>query len=217
MARKPRAERAPKPASGSAKKREPKVSNLNPDDVIACFSEISSIEIDVARLNQRKAATFARFEKLGVDRKSIKRSITESKKDPAEVAAQLRRDTEYMVILEITSFGLDGQGDFSAGLTTPPVKKPSDEAAATLAKSKISQDGYNSGLAGGAKESCRFHAGSEAHVWWLAAWSHGHADRLAKDPNADKVKEASTNRKRRDPPIVEADVKNAEAQLGLVH
>lgn len=189
------------------------VSNVNPDDIISCFSEISSIEADAARLGQRKASTFARYEKLGVDRKSIKRAIQLAAKDPAEVAAQHQRDTEYLVILEITSFGPDGQGDFSAGLTVAPTKKPSASGAKQLAKAKVYTDGYNSGLAGGSKETCRFNPGTEQHVWWLEAYSDGYADRLARKPDADKSKVASLSKKRKEPKPQDAVPQPAEPSL----
>lgn len=175
------------------------VSNVSPDDIIACFSEISSIEADAARLGQRKATTFARYEKLGVDRKAIKRALQLAQKDPAEVAAQHQRDTEYLVILEITSFGVDGQGDFSAGLTVAPAKKPTATGAKQLERAKVNMDGYNTGLAGGNKENCKHHAGTEQHVWWLEAYADGYADRQARKPDADKTKVVSIVGKRKAP------------------
>lgn len=201
---------------GRPKRDRPTVANVNPDDIIACFSEVASIKADVARLGQRIAVTYDRYEKMGVDRKSIKHALARAQKDPAEVAAQHKRDTEYLVILEITSFGIDGQGDFSAGLTvTTP--KPTTAGATKLQHAKISMDGYNSGLAGGDKNACRHHAGTQEHVIWLEAWHDGYADRIAKNPNAEKTKEASTSRKRRDPGL-QVDVEAAEtAVLPLVH
>jgi ribosome modulation factor len=172
-------------------------SNVNPDEIAACYAEYASLRADQARIGQRIASTLGRYEKLGVQPKGIKHAYVMASKDPAIAAAQHRMMTEYLAILDIIDVGPDGQGNFTAALG---INKPTGEAATKLTQARVHMDGYNSGKAGGAKEACRWPAGTQEHVWWLEAWHDGNADRLAKNPDADKTTEASTARARREPP-----------------
>lgn len=172
--------------------------NANPDEIAACFSEYSSMRADVARLGQKIAAMFGRYEKLGVDQKAIKNSYTAAQKDPNEAAAQHRKNTEYLAMLEIIDFSKEGQGSFAAGLDVK-VAKPGAKASAGLRAARAYTDGYNSGLAGGKIDACKFPVGSEEFVRWRDGWGDGHADRIAKNPDADKVTQ-SEPRKRGRPP-----------------
>jgi len=160
--------------------------NANPDEIAACFSEYSSMRADVARLGQKIAAMFGRYEKLGVDQKAIKNSYTAAQKDPNEAAAQHRRNTEYLAMLEIVDFSKEGQGSFAAGLDVK-VAKPGPGASKLVRIGRAKTDAYNSALAGGKVDACPFNPGSEEFVAWRDSWQDGHDDRLARNPDADKV------------------------------
>lgn len=189
---------------GRPKREVTAVTNVNPDDIAACYTDYASMRGDIARIGQRIAVSFARFEKLGVQSKGIKRAYALAQKDPDVVAAQVRMETEYLAILEIIDFSETGQGSFAAGLKAV-VAKPSPVAAERLNLARAHADGYNTGLAGGDKGACRVPPGTEAHVKWLEGWHDGHADRVARKPDAEKTKPASTSRARR-APSVEQDV-----------
>lgn len=189
----------PKRGRGRPRKQIP--TNINPEAVAGCFSEYSSMMGDMARLGQRIAVMFTRYEKSdGVDSKSIKHAYGLSRKDPAVAAAQVRRNNEYARLLGIVSFDANGQGDFMAGLDTgePPLTL-APEAAARVQAARAHADGYNTGKAGGTMEHNTCEPGTEAHVRWIEGFHDGHADRIMKNPDADKAKQASTRRGRREP------------------
>jgi ribosome modulation factor len=170
--------------------------NVNPDDVAACFAEYTSLRGDVARVQQKIAATLGRYEKQGVDPKAIKHAYTQAQKDPAEAAAQHRRNTEYLAMLEIVSFDTSGQGSFAAGLEVK-VAKPGPAASAKLRNARIYNDSYNSGLAGGKIDACPHPPGSEDYVCWRDGWTDGHADRLARHPEKTDVTQAEPRKRGR--------------------
>lgn len=173
--------------------------NVNPDDVAACYTEYASMRADVARLGQKIAAMFGRYAKSGVDEKAIKAAYAASSKDPSEARAQHRRNTEYMAMLDIIKFDEAGQGGFIDGLVVT-VAKPSDAASERVRLARIYSDGYNSGLAGGKIDASSHAPGSEAFVRWRDGWTDGHADRLARNPDADKVTQAQPRKRGRGRP-----------------
>lgn len=170
--------------------------NVNPDDVAACYAEYSGLRADQARLNQRIQVTLGRYEKLGVDPVAIKHAYTVAAKDPREAAAQHKRNSEYLALLEIIRFDDEGQGNFVAGLT---VAKPSQEASAKVRAARAHADGYNSGLAGGTADGNPFAAGSAEFVQWIHGHSDGRADRIAKRPEDENVVAAVPRRRGRPP------------------
>lgn len=177
-------------------KAETAKTNVNPDDVAACYTDYSGLRGDIARLQQRVAATLGRYEKQGVDPKSIKYAYAQASKDPAEVAATHRRNFEYLRMLDLISVDADGQGSFADGIAPPAIAKPSAEASILVFLSRVRVDAYNSALAGGKIDACVHIAGTEAFDVWRRAFAEGHADRLLKNPDADKVTVA-TPRKRK--------------------
>jgi ribosome modulation factor len=168
--------------------------NADPNEIAACFTEYASMRADAARVSQRIAALFGRYEKLGVDQRAIKHSYAAAQKDPTEAAAQHRRNSEYLALLEIIDFGSEGQGTFIAGLA---VAKPGAKASEGIRAARAHADGYNSGLAGGKIEACKFATGSEEFVSWRDGWSDGHADRVARNPDADKVTQSEPRKRGR--------------------
>jgi ribosome modulation factor len=197
----------PKRGRGRPRKVVRTNTNINPEAVAACYTEYSSMRGDVARLGQKIAAMFTRYEKSdGIDSKAIKSNYALSEKDPETAAAQLRRNNEYARILGIISFDSSGQGDFSAGLDVSPQPVPTlaPATAARVQAARAHADGYNTGKAGGTLEHNTNIIGTEAHVRWIEGYHDGHADRLLKNPDMANVKQASSRRARRDPPPADA-------------
>lgn len=193
----------PKRGRGRPKKVVP--TNINPEAIAGCYTEYSSMMGDVARLGQRIAAMFGRYEKSdGVDSKAIKSSYALSQKDPEVAASQLRRNNEYARILGIVTFDANGQGDFIAGLDQPTAPTLAPEAAARVQAARAHADGYNTGKAGGTLEHNTNAPGTQAHVQWIEGFHDGHADRLLKNPDAGNIKQASPRRARREPAGAEA-------------
>lgn len=210
MAKKPKQGAADGPAEpkrGRGRPRKVVRTNVNPEAIANCFTEYSSMVGDMARIGQRIAAMFGRYEKAdGVDSKAIKANYALSQKDPEVAAAQLRRNNEYARLLGIVSFDANsGQGDFIAGLdASPPAPTLAPEAAARVQAARAHADGYNTGRAGGTLEHNTHVPGSQAHVKWIEGYHDGHADRLLKNPDAANVKQASPSRSRREPTSADA-------------
>ena len=187
MAKKPAVPRkTPKKAAaapaGEPKKRgrprkEPTTANVNPDDVLACFNDYSSLRADVARIGQRIDKMLGRYEKQGVDRAAVKRMYALSQKDPAEVARQQQRDREYAEWLDIITVDDSGQSGFAAGLEPAPKPQPSMEAKQKLAEARAYNDGYNTGKAGGLLEANRHHPGTAGHERWVIGWRDAEAEK----------------------------------------
>jgi ribosome modulation factor len=172
--------------------------NVNPDDVAACFAEYTSLRGDLARVQQKVAATLARYEKQGVDPKAIKHAYAEAQKDPAEAAAQHRKNVEYLAMLEIIDFGADGQGSFAAGLDVK-VAKPGPKASEGLRVARAHSDAYNTALAGGTKDACPHEPASREWQAWHEGFSDGAADRLARHPEKATVTQAEPRKRGRPP------------------
>ncbi len=181
-------------------------SNVNPDDIADCFTEYTEGRARIAREQQKLATMLGNYEKKGVDRKAIKNAYAAAGKDKAEAAAQHRRNSDYLQILQIIEVEPNGQANFDAGLVQATIiPKPSPEASERLFLARAFNDGYNSGLAGGKIDGCSFQVGSEAFVRWRDGWTDGHADRLARNPDADKVTQAAPRKKgKRGAPAAEA-------------
>lgn len=191
---------APAKSRGRPKKEKTVITNVNPDAVVQCFVEVNGMLSDRARLDQRIAKTYERFEKSdGVDRKAIKEAIRLSKSDPAAAKAQLDRNREYAEILEITDIDDAGQTGLSEDFAPREPKKPSADQQALLARARASTDGYNTGFVGGSLDNNPHVPGTSVHQEWAIGFHDGHAERLAQNPDADKVVVASTSRKRRQP------------------
>lgn len=189
-----------------AKQQTLKPTNADPDKVAACYSEYASLMADQRRGQQRIAAMLGRYEKGdGVDPKTIKRMYGLSSKDPAEAKRQHERDVEYMRILGIVEFDDDGQGTFG-GAMPPGAPKPNAEYAQMVLLVNVYNDGYNSGLAGGKIDACTHAPGSKTFVRWRDGFADGHADRLAKNPDADKETKAEPRKRGRRAVVSDASV-----------
>jgi ribosome modulation factor len=171
--------------------------NANPEDVSACFAEYSDLRGQAARIGQKISTMLGRYEKTGVDTKAIKHAYAAAQKDPNAVAAQERKNAEYLRMLDIIEIEPDGQASMLPGLT---IVKPTGKAAEGLMVARAHTDGYNSGLHGAKVEACpteKFGGpGSEGFVAWRNGWQDGHDDRVARKPEDATVVKASTRRKR---------------------
>lgn len=178
--------------------------NANPDDVTHCFVEYSGLQGEMARVKQRIATMIKRYENMGVDGQAVKYAYSQSHKENPE--HEHRKRTEYMVLLGLISQDEDGQTNFSAALD---VSKSSPEVANKLALARAHSDGYNSGRFGGKQDANPFKPGEETFVQWINGWHDGHDDRLAHNPDADKITEATPRkrgRKPKDPATAPADL-----------
>ena len=177
-----------------AKKPNSEKPNANPDDVAGCFAEYSQMQGEMSRIKQRIATMLKRYENMGVDGNAVKYAYAQSHKENPEHKHKKR--TEYLVILGLIGVDEEGQSNFSAALD---VAKPSTEIASKLALARAHTDGYNSGRHGGKIENNPFNAGTETFVKWLEGFHDGHADRIAHNPDADKVTEATPRKRGRKP------------------
>lgn len=181
--------------------RKPKQQELRPNadlNVIAeTFADYSDFRGEIARIGQKIQRLQTRSEAQGVDFKAIKHAYAESQKDPNVVAAQEKKNAEYLRILDIIDVDREtGQGTMMPGLK---VAKPTGAAADKFKTSVARADGYNAGLSGSKIDACptaRWPVGSEGYVAWRDGWEEGHADRVAKKPENANVTKASTSRKR---------------------
>lgn len=210
MARRPRTtdtdSNSAKRGRGRPKKQKPDFSNVNPDAVAKYFTEYGGYMRDMARLSQRIATMLDRAEKTdGIDRKALKRAHKLSMQDPAVVAQERAREAEYLAILGIVEEDEDGQVGLSADFAPPAKKKPTMEAQVLLDRARAQTDGYNTGLAGGDLNHNRHEPGTQLHQEWVIGFHDGHADRLMKNPDADKITVASDKRKRKEPTPPPAD------------
>lgn len=173
--------------------KRPSQPNLKPnasaEDKAAAFAEYSEKMGEMARIKQAISVSLGRYEKLGVDPKAVKFAYRMSGKEDA--AEQHRKNTEYLALFGIIEVDESGQANFVKALQ---IERPTGEAATKLAIARAYSDGYNSGRHGGKIDACRFKAGSEEFVSWRNGWEDGAADRLAKNPEADKVKVATGRR-----------------------
>lgn len=181
-----------------AKEAEAEPKNVDPNEVAACYAEYTSLMSDSARLGQKMATMLGRYEKMGVDKKSIKHAYKMASQDPDEARSQHERNTEYLQMLGIVTWDKDGQAGFAE--TLAPVAMPSPKLSERVRVARAHSDGFNSGLAGGSIDNCQFSPGSEEFVSWRDGWSDGHSDRLARNPDADKAKVA-TPRKKKQPAL----------------
>lgn len=217
MARKPKASASAEPTDNAgveapaaqargrgrpkgAKNKARELTNENPDEVAKCFSEYVSLMRDQARIAQRIATLFDRYEKTGgVDRKAIKIAYKMSQQDPEIVARERAREDEYMRLLGIIEVDDDGQVVMSEDFAPTVPKKLTNEAQELIDRARAYSDGYNTGLAGGTLEHNTHEPGSMKHQEWVVGFHDGDAERLLANPDAGKVTVASTRRTKKQP------------------
>ena len=167
-----------------SRKKDDLKANLNPDDVAECYADYADDMGQMARIKQRIATRFARFQAIGGDPKDIKFAYKLDNMDDAP--AFLRGVLKTARILRIIPTETEESGQVSF---MPAFAPPSAEADAKVAMSRVRNDGYNSGRHGSKVEACPYNAGTEEFVAWRDAWEDGASD-LAK---AKAVKKGTTN------------------------
>jgi hypothetical protein len=163
--------------------------NVDPLIIQSCMAEYDDLSGQAGRIAQRIAAMFTRYEKQGVNVKSVKASRRASKMDRAAARAQAQSDIRYLIIGGVLTPANDDwarqvsqsnlfadEKDLANATTTSP----------NLARARAHSDGYNSGRHGGAAINNPFQPGSETY----AAWEEGRKDGLV-----DKGLRASANGK----------------------
>lgn len=161
--------------------------NLSPDDVSECYSDYSDDMGQMARIKQRIATRFARFQGMGGEPKEIKAAYKlENMDNPADHIRGVIKTAQILRILP-TEVQADGQISFIPALA----QAPSAEAEAKVALARVRSDGYNSGRAGQPIDSCTFNAGTEEFVVWRDYWEDGAGDRAKAKAVKDAAKEKS--------------------------
>lgn len=155
------------------RKSKDAIQNVNPDDEVECLRLYTELTAEAARIGQRIATMFGRFNKLGVDTKGIKAAYKRAQ--AADPTKEHERQTALEIRLGIIKVTWDdeGQGSFA------DMAMPSEDAMLQLALGQARFDGYNAGKGGRLKDSSPCEAGTEQHVLWLEGWEVGHEDRLA--------------------------------------
>lgn len=166
--------------------------NASHNDIAACFADYSELSGTMGRIKQSIATMFGRFEKMGVDTKSVKFAYSQAQK--ADATEAHRKRTQYLAILGVIDTDADGQTSFLNAVAPAELNPATD---ARLKAARAHGDGYNTGRHGGKIDACRFDAGTEEFVKWREGFADGHADRIAKDPEADRVTEATPRRRGR--------------------
>lgn len=180
-----------------SRKKDDLKDNLNPDDVAECYADYADDMGQMARIKQRIAVRFARFQAIGGEPKDIKFAYKLDNMDDAP--AYLRGIIKTARILRIIPSETEESGQVSF---LPAFDPPSAEADAKVAMSRVRTDGYNAGRAGSKVDNCPFNAGTEEFVVWRDSWEDGASD-LAKAKAAKgkaNVEAASTERRPRGRP-----------------
>lgn len=172
-------------------------SNVDPNIIQACLAEYTEVNTEIGRLSQRQSAMLARYEKQGVNIKSIKNTHRASKLDKRVATAQAQSDVRYLVITGILSPANDDwvrkvtQSDmFARGVAPPGAVSPQ------LARARAHSDGYNSGRHGAAADTNPHKPGSAEHVAWLEGLKDGQEDRALK-PGTVGVMQANDGQPKR--------------------
>ncbi|HUY05066.1 MAG TPA: hypothetical protein VMV33_17450 [Rhodocyclaceae bacterium] len=168
-------------------------SNVDADAEAQCLIEVMRFDSDMGRLRQAKGTMLKRFESMGVNIKGVQLAARLSKVDDAQ--SQYRANTQTLLRLKILSVDDTGQGSFIKGLEV--VKAASPKLEDDVSRARAHSDGYNSGRGGALVSSCKFNAGSAEFVAWRDGWEDGHKDRLARNPDAEKVVVASGRKRGR--------------------
>ena len=168
--------------------------NMNPNDEAECAALYEDYMASMARIKQKIAAMFNRYEKMGVSPDAVK--YTYRLANHADGAALHRQRTLTAARLGAIEYGGDGQGDFSAAIHAT---KPSQEAITRLSVARAYGDAYNTGLIGGTVDACPHHAGTEEFVRWQEGFSDGHEDRISRNPELENVSLAEPRKRGRPP------------------
>ena len=150
-----------------------------------CFLALQEIDSAVARLGQKKAATIARFENLGVDVEAVRYCQKLDNKDDAP--AWIKRIIAMAARLSIipTETESDGQITLMPGLRVAALDPAAQDK---LAVARAHNDGYNTGRHGGSADDNPHQPGTEAYVAWGGGCLDGAADRAIAKANRDDKK-----------------------------
>lgn len=163
--------------------------NAKIDDVAECFLEIKELNSSIARLNQKKGATYSRYKNMGVDTDAVRECIKlEQQEDAAE---WIKRVAQTAAILRIvpTETESDGQVSFSPVFSTEGV---TPAMASRLALMQAFWEGHDAGLSGGAEADNKFEPGTESFVNWVKGYRDGWEERSARKPGSENVTKAPT-------------------------
>lgn len=181
----PRAKKSAEPAEANDSASDRNVgSNVAPDDTADCFLALKEIDLETARLGQKKARTIARFENMGVDVEAVREVQRLEHKDDAPdwIKRVVAAATRLRVIPSATDS--DGQITFMPGLKVEALSK---DAQDRLDIARATGDGYNSGRHGGTADDNPHKAGSPLYVAWGNGCIDGAADRaIAKEQRDEK-------------------------------
>jgi hypothetical protein len=164
-------------------KSEPMSSNVDPDLMVEALGWYAEKRGDIASIQQEIATGLGRYEKEGIDKKALKLaySLQSSDMTPEEIAAQRRRETEYLQWAGIITVEADGQTSIITGLDP---KRPSAKAARKLELGRVQSDGYNTGRAGGTLDDNPHQAGTEDYALWAEAFTQSRHDAQEEEAKA---------------------------------
>jgi|HubBroStandDraft_1064217.scaffolds.fasta_scaffold49437_6 hypothetical protein len=156
-------------------KSEPMSSNVDPDLMVEALGWYAEKRGDIASIQQEIATGLGRYEKQGIDKKALKLaySLQSSDMTPEEIAAQRRREHDYLRWAGIITVEADGQTSIITGLEP---KKPSTKAARKLELGRVQADAYNSQRAGGTLDDNPHTAGTEEYAVWAESFTRARAD-----------------------------------------
>jgi hypothetical protein len=184
---------------------------VDPALVQACAAEYTQLNTEAARLAQKTAAMLGRYQRQGVNVRSIKRAHKAGRSDAAAASAQLRTDVRYQIILGILKPADDEwtravvQSEMFADLAETPRVDP------RLSKARAQSDGYNTGRHGGEGAENPHPPGTAEHLAWNQGHRDGVADRALK-PAKPRVADATPRRPVGRPKLVdEADLQDEPA------
>jgi hypothetical protein len=199
-------------------KEESVSSNVDPDKVLEALEWYSGLRGEIASIQQEIATGLTRYEKQGIDKKALKVAygLKASDATPEEIAAQRRRENDYLIWAGIITVEADGQTSMVTGLEP---KKPSAKAAKKLADGKVQSDGYNTARAGGTLDDNPHTAGTEEYALWAEAFTQSRHDQQeeaekAALPPAKRGRPAKGTRAPQ-PPAETAEEATARAQAHL--
>lgn len=169
-------------------------SNIDPENIKLCQIEYEQLMGQQQRIAQKIKTMFAKFEDRGVDKKLVKANYARRNMTSDEIRQEAAQMWQYLQTVGLIKWD-NGQGDFGAALATaqPKFDIAPDKRLLVV---RAHTDGYNSGLLGGdlaGRE--RFPLGSEEYVSYSDGWEDGHAERLERNPNADKETQASPRKR----------------------
>jgi ribosome modulation factor len=179
VARKLKAEAAPKPQDGPA-----------PDVLKKHFRDIASAQADVKKATGELGPLVKKAEEEGVHKKAMMDALKLQKMDAAKRGDFWRALTKYVGPSVLNLFSqadlFAGESQAKANATTAPDTDDADKRNAIA-----EEQGYQAGLAAHAPETCSFPPDDPAKPFWQKGWRRGQNENALKF-KADKPAEATT-------------------------